>query len=273
MHYFKLNIGDYHKRAGRLTMMQHGVYNLLIQACYDREHFPTREEAHDWLWTSTDEEIAAVDFVLRKLFTLKGDRYEHENIAEEIEAYKRRGEVNKKVALDREARKREKRSKQHETCKEDHETCTTGDESYTNEHVSSTNEHLTKNHKPITTNQEPSTKDQKILSTSVLEVFDYWVAVMKKDRSRVKLNDKRKRLIRSRLKEDWSVDDLKLAIDGCKASDFHQGRETGKPQVYDSIDLIMRDGSHVEKFMGYAGTTQRKWGDLSGVNYNVACDF
>ena len=39
MHYFKFNIGDYHKKAGRLSMLQHGAYTLLIHACYDREKF------------------------------------------------------------------------------------------------------------------------------------------------------------------------------------------------------------------------------------------
>ena len=38
MHYYKRNIGDYHKKAGRLSMIEHGAYTLLIDACYDREH-------------------------------------------------------------------------------------------------------------------------------------------------------------------------------------------------------------------------------------------
>lgn len=273
MHYFKLNIGDYHKRAGRLTMIQHGAYNLLIQACYDREKFPTREEAHEWLWASSDEEIKAIDFVLSKLFTINGERYEHENIAEDIKAYKKRGEVNKQIALDREAKKRKKRTKQHETCNDNHETCTIGGDSCTNEYEHSTNEHLTKNQEPRTTNHKPLTKDQESLSSSVFEVFDYWAAVMKKDRSRIKLNDKRKRLIQSRLKEGWTIEDLKRAIDGCKASDFHQGREPGNPQIHDSIDLITRDGSHVEQFMELAERPERQWGDLTDIDYDVPCPF
>ena len=45
MHYYKRNLGDYAKKAGRLSMLQHGSYTLLIDACYDREQFPTLEEA------------------------------------------------------------------------------------------------------------------------------------------------------------------------------------------------------------------------------------
>ena len=57
MHYYKRNIGDYAKKAGRLTMLQHGAYTLLIDSCYDREKFPTLEDAIEWTWASSDDEI------------------------------------------------------------------------------------------------------------------------------------------------------------------------------------------------------------------------
>ncbi len=57
MHYYKKNIGDYHKKAGRLTMLQHGAYTLLMDSCYDREEFPTLEQAIEWVWASTTEEV------------------------------------------------------------------------------------------------------------------------------------------------------------------------------------------------------------------------
>lgn len=70
MHYFKRNIGEYNKKAGKLSMLEHGAYTLLIDACYDRERFPSLDDAIDWCWARTDEEIAAVHFVLKKFFTL-----------------------------------------------------------------------------------------------------------------------------------------------------------------------------------------------------------
>jgi uncharacterized protein YdaU (DUF1376 family) len=49
MHYYKRNLGDYAKKAGRLTMLQHGAYTLpLIDSCYDRESSSTLEQAIDW---------------------------------------------------------------------------------------------------------------------------------------------------------------------------------------------------------------------------------
>lgn len=77
MHYYERNIGDYHRKAGRLNILQHGVYNLLIDACYDRERFPTSIDikAVDWVWAETDEEIKAAEFVLRKFFKLEDGSY------------------------------------------------------------------------------------------------------------------------------------------------------------------------------------------------------
>ncbi|MCF6780893.1 YdaU family protein [Stutzerimonas stutzeri] len=139
MHYFKRNIGDYHKKAGRLSMIEHGAYTLLMDACYDRERFPTMEEAIDWCWARSDEEIAAVKFVLTKFFTLEGENYTQQRIADEIASFHEKSEKNKQIALDREAKRRAKRAP------DEHETCTNG--------------HLTTNQEPLTTNQEPEDQE------------------------------------------------------------------------------------------------------------------
>ena len=72
MHYYKRNIGDYHKKAGRLSILQHGAYTLLIDSCYDREVFPTMEKAIDWCWASSKEEIEADVDNISALFTNEG---------------------------------------------------------------------------------------------------------------------------------------------------------------------------------------------------------
>lgn len=154
MHYFKRNIGDYHKKAGRLSMLEHGAYTLLMDACYDREKFPTLDQALDWCWARSDGEIAAVKFVLEKFFTLDGEQYMQHRIADEIEAYHQKSKVNKQIALDREAARRTQRERiEHETC---------------------TDHHLTTNQEPITTNQEPEDKntcDQQAAQVPYAEVF------------------------------------------------------------------------------------------------------
>ena len=145
MHYYKKNIGDYAKKTGRLTMLEHGAYTLLLDACYDRERFPTKEEAIDWTWARTEEEVAAVEFVLSKFFTLDGDRYVQSRVEDELLAYHDRAAKNAQIARDRE----EKRRKQKPGV---NDSCTTGSRSV-NESPP--------NHKPLTTNQEPLTKNHQ----------------------------------------------------------------------------------------------------------------
>lgn len=60
------------------------------------------------------------------------------------------------------------------------------------------------------------------------------------------------KLIERRLGEGFSVDDLRMAIDGCHASPWHNGEnDTGRK--YQSLELIVRDGSKVQQFMEAAG--------------------
>lgn len=107
MNYYKRHLGDYAKKAGRLSMLQHGSYTLLIDACYDREEFPTLEQAIEWTWASTTEEIEAVTFVLRKFFILEDGVYVQKRIQEEIAEYQDKAETNKRIALERETKRRE----------------------------------------------------------------------------------------------------------------------------------------------------------------------
>lgn len=139
MHYFKRNIGDYHKKAGRLTMLQHGAYTLLIDACYDRERFPTMDDAIDWCWASTEAEIEAVKFVLSKFFTATDSgEYVQNRIQEEIDNYHKTSETNRRIAIERETKRREKSTKRAQGVNE----------------APPNQEPLTNNHKPLT--KEPT---------------------------------------------------------------------------------------------------------------------
>ena len=109
-----MNIGDYAKEAGRLSMLEHGAYTLLIHACYDRERFPTVEEALEWCWVRTPEEESAVKFVLGKFFTLDNGVYVQNRIQEEISKYHSNAEINKRIATEREEKRRSKSRTVHE---------------------------------------------------------------------------------------------------------------------------------------------------------------
>ena len=105
MHYYKRNLGDYAKKAGRLTMLQHGSYTLLIDACYDREKFPTMDEAIEWAWASTPDEVHAVQFVLSKFFTLENGVYVQNRIRQELDEFHAKSAINTRIAIDREAKR------------------------------------------------------------------------------------------------------------------------------------------------------------------------
>ena len=83
----------------------------------------------------------------------------------------------------------------------------------------------------------------------IAEVFEFWRSILSNARSQ--LDEKRRRAIASRLHDGYSVDDLKLACLGCKASAFHNGQNDRRKR-YVSIELICRDADHVDDFIGIA---------------------
>lgn len=163
MHYYKRNIGDYYKKAGRLTMLQHGAYTLLKDACYDRETFPTLDEAIDWAWAASKEEIEAVEFVLNKFFCKDDSGYfVQDRVQEELDKYHETSATNKRIANERETKRREKRTKREQAV---------------NDSQDKDNE-APPNQEPRTINQEPVTIKQE---PTILECFErFWVAGMTK---------------------------------------------------------------------------------------------
>lgn len=80
-------------------------------------------------------------------------------------------------------------------------------------------------------------------------VFLHWQSVLGKQKA--KLDEKRRATIAKMLAAGYTVEDLKRAVDGCKASEWHQGKND-RGKVYDSLTLICRDAEHVDAFMEQA---------------------
>ena len=164
MHYYKRNLGDYAKKAGRLTMLQHGSYTLLIDACYDREVFPTLEQALEWTWASTEAEVEAVKFVLSRFFTLDKDGcYVQDRILEELLHYHKNADTNKRIAEEREAKRRAKSTNREPSVDEP-----------------------PPNHKPLTTNHKPLTivekKHRGARLPTELEIPDDYIVFCQQER-------------------------------------------------------------------------------------------
>jgi len=157
-------------------MLQHGAYTLLIDACYDREQYPTLEEAIDWAWATTPEEEQAIQSVLKRFFIKQDDgRFIHPEIETDLDKYRKNAEINKLIAVEREAKRKQNSTNRAQSVNEP-----------------------TPNHKPRTTNQEPLTTNQepeviqsksktKTLTASVTrpecvseQVWNDWLAIRKK---------------------------------------------------------------------------------------------
>ncbi len=99
-------------------------------------------------------------------------------------------------------------------------------------------------------------------ATTIQSIFDHWRDVMAKPRAR--LDDKRRNLIRRRLRESFSEAELRAAIDGCRASPWHQG-ENESGTRYVELSLIFRNAENIERFCELAETPPRPRSTASSV--------
>ncbi len=97
--------------------------------------------------------------------------------------------------------------------------------------------------------QESKSKTKSSASETdpnVLAIFKYWQQVM--NHPRAILDKPRESKIKQALK-DYSLDQLKQAIDGCGKTPHNMGQNEHK-QLYNDISLILRDAEHIERFIG-----------------------
>lgn len=82
------------------------------------------------------------------------------------------------------------------------------------------------------------------IPSGVREVFEYWQTTF--NHHDALLDSKRQSKIKARLKEKFTVEKLKTAIDGVKNSPWHIENKQ------DELCIILRDAPQVEKFLGLA---------------------
>lgn len=83
----------------------------------------------------------------------------------------------------------------------------------------------------------------------VEQVFAHWQAVMQMPRA--KLDAKRRAAVQARLDDDYTAADLMQAIEGCRKSEWHMGKNDDH-KVFNDLELICRDASKVDRFMAHA---------------------
>jgi hypothetical protein len=122
-----------------------------------------------------------------------------------------------------------------------------------------------------------SNKDKKEIKTckptvdqhyySIRVVFNFWKAVMIKSDA-TKLDGKRSTAIKNRLRDGYTVDQIKQAIDKCSLTPHNMG-QNNQGQKYNDIELICRNASNLERFIE---STPGQTGQQVAINNNQSFD-
>lgn len=93
------------------------------------------------------------------------------------------------------------------------------------------------------------------LMNEISEVFDHWLAVCRPNAKRLpKLDAKRIGVIRARLRDPWTVDELKRSIDGWATDDWTMGRDkrTKGATRLSMVERLLADSGMVEAGLALA---------------------
>ena len=107
MIYYQRHPSDYQRDTGHLSLMEHGVYTVMLDAYYVRtQPLPkNRDVLCRLIRAFTPEERAAVDSVLREFWTEEDGGYVNARAQKEIEKAIRQVEKNRRIAAAREAKR------------------------------------------------------------------------------------------------------------------------------------------------------------------------
>lgn len=95
----------------------------------------------------------------------------------------------------------------------------------------------------------PAEKPKENFKNEIQEVFEFWKVTFNKN-NRTVLDNPRKSKIQARLKEGYTVEDIKAAIVGCSKSQFHiEGNHT-------DLTLICRDATKLDHFLAMSNPAQ-----------------
>lgn len=109
----------------------------------------------------------------------------------------------------------------------------------------SDNKSESKNKAPVSANANQS-----------FEIFRYWCDVMGKNLNQTKLTPKRDKAIKARLKDGYTLEQIKQAIDGCRMDPFSMG-QNDRHKAFNDIELICRTGEKLESFFNNQPQSQQ----------------
>jgi uncharacterized protein YdaU (DUF1376 family) len=221
-----------------LTNEEHGIYLLLILAYWIKGCALTLDEVLDA--SRCDRNATALKRIEKFFVVSKNEDFSelwfHQRIEGELakarentEESREKSEKAIKSANARWKKEKEMRMHMHNECERN------AIHNHTQNHTHNHSEKINK-------------KDFLIGQGPAIEIFSYWI---KKSAGRHAdcFDSVRKKYIYKMLRY-FSVDDLKLAIDGCSLDPFHNGELNG--QILDSIDIIFKSVDKVERFIALA---------------------
>jgi len=91
VHYYQHNIGDYARDTGHLSVIEHGIYRLLLDWCYLNEKPITTEQA---MRIARGYQVETQS-VLSEFFKLESDGWTHKRVIKEIDDYRVKAEKNR----------------------------------------------------------------------------------------------------------------------------------------------------------------------------------
>lgn len=231
MFYFKFHIGDYRRETQHLTLLEHGVYMTLMSTYYTNEQ-PLPKDERQLLRLAgarTDEEKQAVIDVVNEFFIPTETHWVHSRIDFELAEYKLKAETNRENGKKggRPSKKPKENPNGFDSLPKETQT--------DSEIKPKENPNITLTNKPI--NQ---------LTQDINTVFLFWKNTFNKD-NRTLLKGNRETAIKGRLKEGYSVDEIKKAILNVSSSDYHISKG------YTDIELICRNQVNLDKYLALGG--------------------
>jgi uncharacterized protein YdaU (DUF1376 family) len=108
LNFYKHHIGDYDQATRHLSFVEDAAYSRLIRKYYAEEKvLPVDiKKIERLIGARTKEEREAVASVLEEFFVLEADGWHNKRCDEELAKANAQAEANRKIALEREARKR-----------------------------------------------------------------------------------------------------------------------------------------------------------------------
>lgn len=160
MNYYQHHIGDFNNATRHLSLVERAIYRDLLDMYYDTEKAidaSNMDRLARRLQCITNEQIAALNYILDEFFILQDGAYLNNRCEREIAEFhgkrKQASDAGKASAKKRAAKKQQPQNNGSSDNEQSNDDNSTDVEQASNENL--TDVQPTNNHKPLTNNQEP----------------------------------------------------------------------------------------------------------------------